>query len=76
MYSDQVHDESTVRRLAQRYIDALDELIAYCCRPDTGGYTPSDFPLAGLDQDVLDLIQQRFDSPAVPGEAAESGGAS
>ncbi|WP_280868562.1 non-ribosomal peptide synthase/polyketide synthase [Streptomyces sp. SAI-127] len=76
MYSDQVHDESTVRRLAQRYIEVLDDLIAYCCRPDIGGYTPSDFPLAGLDQDVLDLIQQRFDSPAVPGEAAESGGAS
>ncbi|MGW5658483.1 condensation domain-containing protein, partial [Streptomyces humi] len=76
MYSDRIHGESTVRRLAHRYIEVLDDLIAYCCRPDVGGYTPSDFPLAGLDQDVLDLIQQRFDSPAVPGEAAESGGAS
>ncbi|MFC9249737.1 condensation domain-containing protein, partial [Streptomyces sp. NPDC057136] len=75
MYSSQVHDRATVLRLAQRYITVLEDLIEYCCRPEAGGYTPSDFPLAGVDQDMLDLIQQRFDSPDHTGEIADSGGA-
>ncbi|MFD3658921.1 condensation domain-containing protein [Streptomyces sp. NPDC058620] len=74
MYSDQVHDRATVLRLAQRYIKVLQDLIEYCCRPEAGGYTPSDFPLASVDQDLLDLIQQRFDSPEHTGEIADSGG--
>jgi non-ribosomal peptide synthase protein (TIGR01720 family) len=72
-YSDQVHDEATVMRLAHRYIEVLGELIDYCCASATDGYTPSDFPLASLDQQALDAIQQRFASPALPGEAADSG---
>ncbi|AMW08783.1 hypothetical protein A4E84_04265 [Streptomyces qaidamensis] len=75
MYSDQVHDRATVLRLAQRYLKVLDDLIEYCCRPEAGGYTPSDFPLADVDQDLLDLIRQRFDSPDHTGEIADSGGA-
>ncbi|MGN9822060.1 non-ribosomal peptide synthase/polyketide synthase, partial [Streptomyces sp. SD11] len=55
-YSCEVHDEATVRRLAQRYVDVLADLIEYCCRPEITGHTPSDFPLARLDQDALDLI--------------------
>jgi non-ribosomal peptide synthase protein (TIGR01720 family) len=75
MYSDQVHDRATVLRLAQRYLKVLEDLIEYCCRPEAGGYTPSDFPLADVDQDLLDLIRQRFDSPDHSGEIADSGGA-
>jgi amino acid adenylation domain-containing protein/non-ribosomal peptide synthase protein (TIGR01720 family) len=75
-YSDQIHDEVTVARLAHRYIEVLGELIDYCCASATDGYTPSDFPLAGLDQQALDAIQQRFASPAMPGEATDSGGRS
>ncbi|MFJ8941670.1 condensation domain-containing protein [Streptomyces sp. NPDC102365] len=75
-YSQEVHEEATVRRLAQRYIKVLGDLIAYCRRSGVGGYTPSDFPLAALDQDALDRIQQRFDSPEPPGGIADLGGAS
>ncbi|MFJ2264747.1 condensation domain-containing protein, partial [Streptomyces sp. NPDC087844] len=75
-YSDEVHEEATVRRLAQRYIKVLGDLIEYCCRSGIGGYTPSDFPLADLDQDLLDRIQQRFDSPEPPGGLGDFGGAS
>ncbi|MGC5568949.1 condensation domain-containing protein [Streptomyces sp. FR-108] len=75
-YSTEVHEEATVRRLAQRYIKVLGDLIEYCRRSGVGGYTPSDFPLAALDQDVLDRIQQRFDSPEPPGGTADLGGAS
>ncbi|WP_344596106.1 amino acid adenylation domain-containing protein [Actinomadura vinacea] len=55
-YGGEMHDEATVGRLARRYIEVLGELIEYCCRPGVGGRTPSDFPLAGLDQDGVDLI--------------------
>ncbi|MFJ9381828.1 amino acid adenylation domain-containing protein, partial [Streptomyces sp. NPDC101455] len=58
-YSCEVHDETTVRHLAQRYVDVLADLIEYCCRPEVAGHTPSDFPLARLDQDALDLITGR-----------------
>ncbi|MFD4562719.1 condensation domain-containing protein, partial [Streptomyces sp. NPDC058469] len=75
-YSDQVHEEATVDRLARRYIKVLRDLIEHCCRSGVGGYTPSDFPLADLDQDLLDRIQQRFDSPEPPGGIADFGGAS
>ncbi|MEU9191383.1 condensation domain-containing protein, partial [Streptomyces sp. NPDC048484] len=61
-YGGQVHDATTVDRLARRYIEVLDQLVDHCLRPGTGGYTPSDFPLAGLDQDALDVIQRRFDT--------------
>ena len=59
-YSSQVHDEATVARLARRYVEVLGELIEHCCSAGAGGYTPSDFPLAGLDQQALDELQQRF----------------
>jgi amino acid adenylation domain-containing protein/non-ribosomal peptide synthase protein (TIGR01720 family) len=55
-YSDQVHRESTVRSLAEELVGALREIIEHCSRPGAGGRTPSDFPLAGLDQAAVDLI--------------------
>ncbi|MEX2970010.1 non-ribosomal peptide synthase/polyketide synthase [Streptomyces sp. C184] len=55
-YSDQVHDESTVRNLADDTLRALTALAAHCARPDTGGRTPSDFPLARLDQAGVDRL--------------------
>ena len=49
------HDEpATVGRLASRHIERLRSLIRHCSSADAGGYTPSDFPEAGLDQEELD----------------------
>jgi amino acid adenylation domain-containing protein/non-ribosomal peptide synthase protein (TIGR01720 family) len=62
-YSAALHDDAAVARLAGRYIEVLTGLIEHCCAPGTGGYTPSDFPLAGLDQKALDLLQQTFSPP-------------
>ncbi|MFJ4306582.1 amino acid adenylation domain-containing protein, partial [Streptomyces pseudovenezuelae] len=59
-YGGEVHEEETLRGLAQRYIEVLTELIAYCCRPEVGGHTPSDFPLARLDQAGLDHIEEQL----------------
>jgi amino acid adenylation domain-containing protein/non-ribosomal peptide synthase protein (TIGR01720 family) len=55
-YSAGVHHEETVRRLAGELTGALREIIAHCRRPDTGGRTPSDFPLARLDQAGVDRL--------------------
>ncbi|MGW1863870.1 condensation domain-containing protein, partial [Streptomyces collinus] len=55
-YSDQVHDEDTVRALADGMTRALAAITEHCARPGAGGRTPSDFPLARLDQDRLDRL--------------------
>jgi non-ribosomal peptide synthase protein (TIGR01720 family) len=48
--------DATITELAERTIAALRALIAHCQSPDAGGYTPSDFPLAGLSQSQLDRV--------------------
>ncbi|MGC9671549.1 amino acid adenylation domain-containing protein, partial [Planosporangium sp. 12N6] len=55
-YASGIHTDSTVRRLADRLVDALHEIIAHCAQPGAGGRTPSDFPLARLDQAQVDLL--------------------
>ncbi|MCR3750886.1 non-ribosomal peptide synthase domain TIGR01720/amino acid adenylation domain-containing protein [Lentzea californiensis] len=55
-FSDEVHDESTVRALAEAMTVALREIVAHCAQPGVGGRTPSDFPLAGLDQAAVDRL--------------------
>ncbi|MGH3907542.1 MAG: non-ribosomal peptide synthase/polyketide synthase, partial [Pseudonocardiaceae bacterium] len=55
-YSDGVHHETTVLRLAEEMIQCLQEIIGHCARPDAGGRTPSDFPLARLEQSTVDLL--------------------
>ncbi|HEX5719283.1 MAG TPA: hypothetical protein VF179_24185, partial [Thermoanaerobaculia bacterium] len=58
-YSEALHERSTIERLAWAYIDALKGLIDHCRSSEAGGFTPSDFPLAGLDQAQLEKIATR-----------------
>jgi non-ribosomal peptide synthase protein (TIGR01720 family) len=55
-YSAGVHRRSTIERLAQSFIEALRSLIHHCTSASAGGYTPSDFIEAGLDQQELDSL--------------------
>ena len=55
-YSELLHRRGTIERLAQHYMEALRVLIAHCQSTEAGGYTPSDFPLAKLDQPTLDRV--------------------
>jgi len=55
-YNPAFHDEKKIQQLAQGFSNALKELIAHCQLPDAGGRTPSDFPLARLDQTSLDRL--------------------
>ncbi|MEU5633346.1 non-ribosomal peptide synthase/polyketide synthase [Streptomyces rishiriensis] len=50
------HREETVTVLAEGMLQALREIVAHCTRPGAGGRTPSDFPLARLDQQAVDRI--------------------
>ncbi|EST38535.1 hypothetical protein N566_06900, partial [Streptomycetaceae bacterium MP113-05] len=56
IFSSEVFDPSTVAKVAQEYLAALRGLLEHCLLPDSGGATPSDFPLAGLDQAAVDRI--------------------
>jgi amino acid adenylation domain-containing protein/non-ribosomal peptide synthase protein (TIGR01720 family) len=52
--------DASAERLAEAYGRALRELIEHCRAPEAGGFTPSDFPEAGLDQAALDALMAQF----------------
>ncbi|TLQ42861.1 non-ribosomal peptide synthetase [Streptomyces marianii] len=56
IFSGEVFDRSTVERVAHEHLTALRALLEHCQDPASGGATPSDFPLAGLDQAAVDRI--------------------
>ncbi|WP_229547355.1 non-ribosomal peptide synthetase [Nostoc sp. CHAB 5836] len=60
-YSRHIHQNSTVELLAQKYLEALLKLIDHCLSSEVGGYTPSDFPVANLNQQELDEILAEID---------------
>ena len=55
-YGEGRHRRETVERLAESFLASLRKLIAHCLAPDAGGFTPSDFPAAALDQKSLDRL--------------------
>ncbi|MFE3048388.1 amino acid adenylation domain-containing protein [Streptomyces albidoflavus] len=56
IFSGEVFDRATVERVAAEHLAALRALLAHCQDPSSGGATPSDFPLARLDQADVDRI--------------------
>ncbi|AXA24574.1 non-ribosomal peptide synthetase [Pseudomonas putida] len=55
-YSGQMYHDATIEGLAQAYRDELAQLIAHCLQTPAGQATPSDFPLARIDQAQLDAL--------------------
>ncbi|WP_193518781.1 hypothetical protein, partial [Nocardiopsis kunsanensis] len=55
-YSDLILDRRTVQGLAEGLVEVLTDLVGFCLREDTGGATPSDFPLTHLDQTDIDHL--------------------
>ncbi|MGI2903868.1 amino acid adenylation domain-containing protein [Tolypothrix sp. VBCCA 56010] len=55
-YSENIHKKTTIENLANDFIKALNSLIEHCVSPDTGSYTPSDFPDVALSQSELDNL--------------------
>jgi non-ribosomal peptide synthase protein (TIGR01720 family) len=59
-YSPAVHKCETITRLAEDYLAALTAIITHCQSPEAGGYTPSDFPGANLNQKDLDKFLSKL----------------
>ncbi|MBK4998717.1 amino acid adenylation domain-containing protein [Pseudomonas sp. S31] len=55
-YSTQVFHRETLQGLANDLTQELEGLIDHCLNPAMAGLTPSDVPLAGLDQAQLDQL--------------------
>ena len=55
-YSKQVHARETIERVAAEQVERLRQVIEHCREEESGGYTPSDFPLARLNQRELDEV--------------------
>ena len=74
-YSETLHRRETIAGLAERYLECLRQFIAHCLSPDAGGFTPSDFPLAGLTQKELDRWISKEDGieDVYPLSAAQQG---
>jgi non-ribosomal peptide synthase protein (TIGR01720 family) len=61
-YGEKIHRRETIEQVAESMMQELREIISHCQSPDTGEYTSSDFPLAGLDDErftkLKDLIRK------------------
>ncbi|MDB4970228.1 MAG: amino acid adenylation domain protein, partial [Myxococcales bacterium] len=65
-FSDRQYRRETIGRLADGYARAVRDIVAHCTSAGAGGYTPSDFALARLDQPTLDgWLGNRRDIEAV-----------
>ncbi|HEY2291009.1 MAG TPA: amino acid adenylation domain-containing protein [Thermoanaerobaculia bacterium] len=53
------HLPATAERLARGFLAEIAALVEHCRSLEAGGFTPSDFPLAGLDQEALDRLLGR-----------------
>jgi len=59
-FGSRVYERATIERLARAYEAALRAIVEHCRDPDAGGFTPSDFPEAGLDQSALDALMSQL----------------
>ncbi|MEO7360907.1 MAG: condensation domain-containing protein, partial [Gemmatimonadaceae bacterium] len=59
-FSKLAHKRATIDRMANLYGDALRAIITHCTAAGICGNTPSDFPLAALDQVTLDALAARY----------------
>ncbi len=60
-YSRNLHRKETIQGLIASFQAELSALIAHCLDPQAGGFTPSDFPMARLDQKKLDKVLSKLD---------------
>lgn len=59
-YSENIHERAAIEALADGFMANLRAIIAHCSRPGCWGRTPSDHPLAGLDQATLDGVLEAY----------------
>ncbi|MFM6112895.1 MAG: amino acid adenylation domain-containing protein, partial [Sphaerospermopsis kisseleviana] len=61
-YSTNFHQAATIEKLAQEFVNTLQDIITHCASGKNGGYTPSDFPLVKLNQVELDQLLASLDT--------------
>jgi amino acid adenylation domain-containing protein/non-ribosomal peptide synthase protein (TIGR01720 family) len=61
-YSRNLHRLESIQHLAAGYVTTLEALIDHCLSAEAGGFTPSDFPLADLDEQKLDQLANILDA--------------
>ena len=59
-YSEKFHQKTTIENLANAYQESLVRIIDHCLLTE-GGYTPSDFPDADINQAELDELLSELD---------------
>ncbi|NGN70383.1 non-ribosomal peptide synthetase, partial [Streptomyces sp. A7024] len=59
-WPEQLLNGTSARRLVDGWAAMLAGLAAHAGRPGSGGHTPSDFPLAGLDQAQLEELEAEY----------------
>ena len=60
-YNARIHRRATIEAVADRFLQALRALLAHGESETAAGASPSDFPLARLDQEQLDrLLDQKY----------------
>ncbi|WP_037729403.1 non-ribosomal peptide synthetase, partial [Streptomyces scopuliridis] len=64
-YARSRYHRSTIERLATDMTAELRGFLRHCAEPGAGGRTPSDFPLAGLDQREVDRLVQGRDGGGI-----------
>ncbi|MGK4585533.1 amino acid adenylation domain-containing protein [Kitasatospora sp. HPMI-4] len=65
--------EREVREIGELWFEALRELVAHAARPDAGGLTPSDVPLALVTQDELDRLATEPTADVLPPAPLQEG---
>ncbi|MFH1488095.1 MAG: amino acid adenylation domain-containing protein, partial [Pseudomonadota bacterium] len=50
----------TIEGLCRLYVRSIEEMTGHCLSEGAGGFTPSDFPLASLDQPGLDALVDTY----------------
>jgi non-ribosomal peptide synthase protein (TIGR01720 family) len=55
-YSERVHRAETISSVGGWFMEAVRELIEQCAKGEAVGLTPSDFPLARVNQKDLDNL--------------------
>ncbi|HLV44289.1 MAG TPA: condensation domain-containing protein, partial [Aggregatilineales bacterium] len=59
-YSRALYQQETIERVARAFIDTLRGIIEHSRAPEAASLTPSDFPLADLDQKKLDKLLSKL----------------
>ena len=59
-FGNNIFERQTIEKLIKRHKQILENIIEFCLADENGGFTPSDFPLANLDQQSLDTIVKQY----------------